>query len=405
LVRRLLRWFSQDARDLPWRRTLDPYAIWISEIMLQQTQVKTVIPYWTRWMRALPNVRALARATPERVLKLWEGLGYYTRARNLHRAARLLVGEHRATFPRQFQDVLNLPGVGRYTAGAICSIAFNQAVPVLDGNVIRVLARVFEIHAEPRSAATQVRLWRLAEALVVQAAAEPADYRSPRAGRCAGNCSLLNQALMELGAVICTPRQPKCTVCPLRQRCQAFRSGCAAQLPRAPGHRSAVTRRMAAFVAEQRGRYLVRQRPAGAINGRLWEFPNMDVVGERFDALEAARCCLGDQPADLSPLCTIRHAITSSRITLHAFRARLPHRRISSVPGARWLALSELRRLAFTGAHRKILARIVAELVPGWSGQPPTLGTRKPRAGISRRGAVKVNGGRKPQPKNTLATS
>src|ERR1017187_9768575 len=162
MVQDLLAWFALSARDLPWRRTLDPYAIWVSEIMLQQTQVKTVLAYWKRWMRALPNLTALARAKPERLHKLWEGLGYYTRVRNLHGAAQCIRREHGGKFPQDFDEVLALPGIGPYTAGAICSIAFNQPKPILDGNVIRVLARLFGIAGDPREPKTNARLWQIA---------------------------------------------------------------------------------------------------------------------------------------------------------------------------------------------------------------------------------------------------
>ena len=170
IVRELLAWFGRCARDLPWRRTRDPYAVWVSEIMLQQTQVKTVWPYWERWMRALPTIGALAEARPVRIHKLWEGLGYYTRVRNMQRAAQVIVGQHGGRFPEDFDAVLALPGIGRYTAGAICSIAFNQAKPVLDGNVIRVLTRLFGVGGDPRAKATNARLWALAEELVQCAA-------------------------------------------------------------------------------------------------------------------------------------------------------------------------------------------------------------------------------------------
>ena len=166
LVPLLLAWFSQNARDLPWRRTRDPYAIWVSEIMLQQTQVKTVLPYWNRWMRELPTIRSLANASPERIHKLWEGLGYYTRVRNMQRAARVIVEKRGGRFPEKFDDVLALPGVGRYTAGAICSIAFNQPAAALDGNVIRVLTRIFGVSNSPREKQTNALLWQLAESLV-----------------------------------------------------------------------------------------------------------------------------------------------------------------------------------------------------------------------------------------------
>src|SRR3974390_1560339 len=169
IVKSLLEWFSKNARDLPWRKTTDPYCIWVSEIMLQQTQVKTVLPYWERWMKAVPDIRALARAKPEKLHKLWEGLGYYTRVRNMHKAAQEIVTNYSARFPHTFDDVLALPGIGRYTAGAICSIAFNQAKPILDGNVIRVLTRLYGIGGNPREPKTNAKLWSLAEQLVLQA--------------------------------------------------------------------------------------------------------------------------------------------------------------------------------------------------------------------------------------------
>ena len=200
LQRRLLAWYRRHQRDLPWRRTRDPYAIWVSEIMLQQTQVATAIPYYERFLRRFPHVRALARAPMERVLKSWEGLGYYSRARNLRRAAQIVLAEHGGRLPEEPEALRKLPGIGRYTAGAISSIAFDRDEPVLDGNVIRVLCRVFLIRANPKSARTQKRLWKLAEELLP-----------------AGHASFFNQALMDLGATICMPSHPHCDRCPLRQ--------------------------------------------------------------------------------------------------------------------------------------------------------------------------------------------
>ena len=405
LVRRLLKWFSLNARDLPWRRTGDPYAIWVSEIMLHQTQVKTVIPYWERWMRELPGVQALAHAKPERVLKLWEGLGYYTRARNLHMAARFLAAHRRAQFPREFSEVLALPGVGRYTAGAICSIAFNQPTPVLDGNVTRVLARLFEIDADPREGATQAVLWRFAETLVTQAAAEATDYRSARTRHCAGNCSLLNQSLMEFGAVICTPRQPRCSACPLRAHCLAFKAGRVAELPRVRPRDSVTARHFLAVVAGHRGHFLVRQRPAGTINGQLWEFPALEVDGRRLSPQQSALALLGTMPDRLSPLCTVRHTITSSRITLHAFSAKLRSRRVVQGSAGRWLTLRELARLPFPSAHRQVLEHLASQLRSTVRPRRRAAKTKEPRAGLRQRGAVEDRSRKRSQPKKTLATS
>ena len=346
LIRPLVAWFRQSARDLPWRRTRDPYAIWISEVMLQQTQVNTVIPYWRRWMRALPTVRSLARARTDKILKLWEGLGYYTRARNLQKAARLIVEKHGGRFPEIFDAALALPGIGRYTAGAICSIAFDQPTAVLDGNVMRVFTRLFGIGENPREPKTNTRLWALAETMV-QSAASLSPTQEP-------TCSHLNQALMELGAVICTPRQPKCHLCPLRKHCVAFRENRTDQFPN-PGLRIAPTRRrFAAFVVERRGRFLVRRRPAGAVNARLWEFPNAEVDRRQPNVQQLANNLFGSRPLLIQPLHQVRHTITRYRITLDVFRVEFADRLPAAVPQGRWCSLAEVRQRAFPSAHRQI---------------------------------------------------
>ena len=311
IVNRLLRWFTANARDLPWRRTLDPYAIWVSEIMLQQTQVSTVIPYWERWMRELPDIQSLARAPEQKVLKLWEGLGYYTRARNLHRAAKALNGD---PFPRKFEDVLALPGIGRYTAGAICSIVFNQATPILDGNVRRVLSRIF---------ATNEDLWKIAEDLVGKT----------------HSCGALNQALMELGAIICTPREPRCRECPVMNQCLARKSGRIDEFPAKPARAAVTHRRFAVFVYRHKGRYLVRQRPDDVVNARLWEFPNVELNGE--PSPKGAR------------LCAFQHTITRYRIAVEAF---LLEQKPKSA--GKWFPLAQLDQLPFSSAHRKILVAL-----------------------------------------------
>src|SRR5438105_1972274 len=214
IVRELLRWFGEHARDLPWRRTRDPYAIWVSEIMLQQTQVKTVLPYWDRWMRALPTIETLAKARPRTIHKLWEGLGYYTRVRNMQKAARLICDAHGGKFPETFEEILALPGIGRYTAGAICSIGFNQPTPILDGNVVRVLSRVFGINGNSREKLTNKRLWRIAGELVQQAAELKGNLPRFRV-HATRRCSHFNQSLMELGALVCRPKEPQCLLCPI----------------------------------------------------------------------------------------------------------------------------------------------------------------------------------------------
>lgn len=363
IVRSLLAWFALNARDLPWRRTRDPYAIWVSEIMLQQTQVKTVLAYWRRWMRALPNLAALARAKPERLHKLWEGLGYYTRVRNMQRAAEYIREEYGGKFPQNFDEVLALPGIGPYTAGAICSIAFNQPKPILDGNVIRVLTRLYGITGDPRGQETNGRLWRIAEELVLQAGktcvrATASVHATRNTQQDARPCSQFNQSLMELGALICTPRAPRCSACPLAKHCVAYLQDRALELP-SPGRRVRSTpRRFAAFVAQRRGRLFVRQRPTGIVNAHLWEFPNVELSPEDADLKRAARRALGIRPKELEPLGTVRHSITRYRITLEAYRVVGGHADPTRAGKGRWLDRNRLNQLAFTSAHRQILRRL-----------------------------------------------
>ena len=360
LVPALLAWFSTNARDLPWRRTRDPYAIWVSEIMLQQTQVKTVIPFWERWLRELPTIQSLAKASPEKIHKLWEGLGYYTRVRNMQKAAQQIIATHDGKFPRDFAAVLALPGIGRYTAGAICSIAFNQPAPILDGNVIRVLTRLFGIAGDPREKKTNAQLWQLAGQLVVHATSFP-----PRAQSLTPRASFLNQSLMELGALICTPRNPQCEICPVKKLCVAFREQRVTELPNLGKRAAATQRRFAAFIVERGGKFLARQRPSGVVNAHLWEFPNEEIDSPNASAQFRVQ-------GNGKPFCTVRHSITRYRITLEAFHAKLSEGQVTRVPNQKksgthvthpseaWHSLHELEQLAFTAAHRKILEHLRA---------------------------------------------
>jgi A/G-specific adenine glycosylase len=338
LARKWIRWFDLYARDLPWRRTRDPYAVWISEIMLQQTQVKTVIPYYERWMRTLPTIADFARARPERVLKLWEGLGYYRRVRLAQAAARLIMEKHSGRFPESFDEVLALPGVGRYTAGAICSIAFNQPAPILDGNVIRVLCRLFGVAGDPRSKSVNSKLWLAAQELV----------------SASGDPSHLNQGMMELGALICLPRQPKCPACPLRRDCFAWRNKQVESLP-TPAPRAVVTqRRFIALVVRDGKRLLVSRRPAGVVNAGLWEFPNFEVA---VDEKNIKAMVAPFRLAEPVPFLGVRHSITRYRILLEAYRAGLPAGSSYAKTGAVWKSAVEMNRLPFTSAHRKVMLR------------------------------------------------
>lgn len=345
LVRALLAWFSANARDLPWRRTRDPYAIWVSEIMLQQTQVVTVIPYWRRWMRDLPTLRSVAKAKPAKLRKLWEGLGYYTRVRNLQRAARQIIEQHDGKFPENFDDILALPGIGRYTAGAIASIAFNQPRPILDGNVMRVLARLFAIRSNVRQRQAKAQLWQLAAELVSHASRITHDG-SP--------CSALNQSLMDLGAVICAPRRPRCDACPLARLCVGRRLSFAEKLPNNSKPARSKARRVAAFLVSRRGRVLARQRAAGVVNAHFWELPNVELRGKRQNLARCARETLGIEPRATQPLCVVSHNITRYRIRVEVFAGKL----LRPLPKARWLSPAALRGNAFTGLDRKILRRL-----------------------------------------------
>ena len=365
LVPPLLAWFAHQARDLPWRHTRDPYAVWIAEVMLQQTQVATVVPYWERWQRALPDVAALARAPLERVLKLWEGLGSSTRARQRHRAARQICREHAGVFPRDFAAVLGLPGIGRYTAGAICSLAFNQPTPVLDGNVTRVLTRVFGIRDLVTRAPTQRRLWALAETLVRAAArgadavpaADTPDWRARRVAECP--CGALNEALMELGATVCTPRQPRCEACPLAPWCVARERGWTARLPRQARRPAARRRRVLVFVGARRGRWLVWRRPDHGVNAGLWEFPSLEVAAGAAPRA-AARRLFGAGVAAARPWLKLRHSITTSRIAVEVFRVDFASPGPVRGPDARWVSRRGLAALAFTAVHRRVADRLLA---------------------------------------------
>ena len=356
LVPLLLDWFAANARDLPWRRTLDPYAVWISEVMLQQTQVKTVIPYWERWLGEFPDIRSLAKAPEERVLKLWEGLGYYSRARNLQKAAKLLADTRGGRFPDTADAMMDLPGIGRYTAGAIASIAFDRPSPILDGNVVRVLTRIHGLPGDPKGKDLNGRLWQLAEALVVEASGLP--RRRSGAIRSAGPCSMLNQSLMELGATVCAPRTPRCAVCPVAVHCIAGRSGRAEEFPQAKARAAATERRFVVVVPSRGKKVLVRQRPAGGVNGGLWEFPNEELADLRADARSAAAAWLGFQPDTFIALQPVKHTITRYRITVDVFRVEVGTKKLPAGIGTTWAGPDELERLAFTSAHRRIARQL-----------------------------------------------
>jgi A/G-specific adenine glycosylase len=319
--------------------------------------VRTVIPFWNRWLRELPTIEAAAKAPSEKIHKLWEGLGYYTRVRNLQKAAQVILEKHGGKFPEKFDDVLALPGIGRYTAGAICSIAFNQPTAILDGNVIRVLTRIFGIAENPKEKQTNAKLWKIAEELVSHAKTQKRkgkklSHRAFAPLREDDSCSHLNQSLMELGALVCTPRNPQCLICPVKQLCVAFKENRTEELPNLGKRSAATARTFFAFVIERDGKFFVQQRPIGIVNAHLWEFPNFETNDEKKDAKQIFDSAFAFKPAKFQPLCTIKYSITRYRMTLEAFHVRLKKspKKLAGV----WLSPEEFDSIAFSSAHKKL---------------------------------------------------
>ncbi|HEX4512340.1 MAG TPA: A/G-specific adenine glycosylase [Polyangiaceae bacterium] len=345
----LLAWYRKYRRDLPWRRTQDPYAVWVSEMMLQQTQVATVRDYYERWMKRFPTVAALARSDEDDVLHAWQGLGYYSRARNLRNGARAVVTEHGGRVPSTVEALRALPGIGPYSAGAIASIAYGVRAALVDGNVVRVLCRLFGLRGDPSRGPLKNDLWRLAERLVPEDA--PGDF---------------NQALMELGATTCTPRSPNCDACPLSRECVAHRDGTVRELPELPKRDAPVTVARAAAVVWRRGRVLVIQVPDDAARWRgMWQFPNTDVLPDETTAHAAERALREavalDSRAGERAL-SVRHTVTRYRITLDVHPCTSTKGTLRAV-GCRafsWAVPAELDALAMPAAHRRIAKTLSA---------------------------------------------
>jgi A/G-specific adenine glycosylase len=340
LRRRLLAWYDANRRDLPWRRTRDPYAIWISEAMLQQTRVETVIPYWERFLARFPDAAALAGADLDDVLGAWAGLGYYSRARNLHAAAREIVARHAGRLPDDPDALRALPGIGRYTAGAIASIAFDRPEPVVDGNVRRVLARFGREDGE-------AALWEAAARLA--SGTRPGD---------------LNQALMELGATLCAARAPRCEACPLAGGCAARRAGDVEAFPRRAPRRAVPRVESAAAWLERDDLVLAVRRPARGLLGGLWELPGGELAdGERPAAglRERLRASVGLSVGRLEPVGCVEHALTHRFLRVHVYRGRAPRGRVRlNGPSAhRWLPPEQLVELPQAVLTRKALALLL----------------------------------------------
>ena len=353
---RLLAWYRDNKRTLPWRvPNPDPYVVWVSEIMLQQTRVETVIPYFEKWMRLFPDVRALANASEHDVLNAWEGLGYYSRARNLHKAAKIVVYEHAGLLPRDLLVLRKLPGIGRYTLGAIASMAFGMDVPALDGNIRRVYARLFDISEPADLPVGEKILWQLAEDHLPKGQA--GDY---------------NQALMDLGATICLPKKPRCLICPLMKVCKARKNGTQEQRPVLKPRKDVPEYVHAAGVIINNGEVLLAQRPSKGLLGGMWEFPNGRV--NENPAKELAKVLktgyslkVRVEPGELrgkrhpderktKELGIVRHAYTHFKVTVHAFHCEL----LSEPNDAnlKWIALDELVDYPMGKIDRQIAQKV-----------------------------------------------
>jgi A/G-specific adenine glycosylase len=361
--KQLLAWYLQFRRDLPWRGTQDPFRVWLSEIMLQQTRVTAVIPYYEKFLQRFPDVRTLAEAPQEEVLRLWSGLGYYSRARNLQRAAQQIVakkgGERSGEFPRKLDEALALPGIGAYTAAAILSIAYGEKLAVLDGNVARVLARLGAIRGDLRALGRWQGLQQMADSLLDRGS--PGDW---------------NQAMMELGATVCTPRAPQCLLCPVASSCEGRKLGIAGMLPEKRKKREPVTVTLAAAIFfDARGRTLLLAPPkkdegsdsAAAADhvptlvSKLWHFPTISVnENPAEELLHSLRQLPGgnDQTVELQPLAIVRHAVTYRDITILPFL--IPLGKLPRIASAKSLPLADLSSLPISSLTRKVAASALA---------------------------------------------
>jgi A/G-specific adenine glycosylase len=345
----LLDWYDDHKRQMPWRETDDPYAIWVSEIMLQQTRVDTVRAYYRRFLEAFPTVEDLAAADRDEVLKLWEGLGYYSRARYLHEAAAQVVEEHDGQVPETMDAIRDLKGIGPYTAAAVLSIAYQKPHAVLDGNVARLLTRIYAVDDDSTSSTTKRHLRRLANELLNRE--RPADF---------------NQAMMELGSTVCTPTSPDCDACPVSTVCRAHAEGDEERYPITPDAKPVPHYDIAvALIFDDDGRLLIQRRPDEGQLAGLWEFPGGKYEEDADDSMEAAcrreiREELGVDIDIEEPFYTLKHAYTHFKITLHAFRCRIT----DGAPTARedqpmtWVTLDELEDYAFPRANGKLIEEL-----------------------------------------------
>jgi A/G-specific adenine glycosylase len=341
---KLLRWFEKNGRDLPWRKTRDPYAIWVSEIMLQQTQVTTVIPYYQKFIKSFPTIHHLAKSDLSKVLKVWEGLGYYSRARNLHRASQIVLTRFHGKIPETLKDLLDLPGIGRSTAGSILSFAFHKDAPILDGNAKRVLSRLFAVSSNPVKSKTEGLLWQISESLI------PKGFSNP-----------FNQALMDLGSMLCTPKDPQCPRCPLHRFCKGRASGEPERFPTKSIKKKIPHIEGISAVIEENGKVLLKQRPPKGLLGGLWEFPNWRIKGKKIQKQQLKNQM--DREVGLSinvkeSIGTFHQTYSHFKLTLHVFHCQ----HLNGKGKGKWVLIRNLALYPMSRIHRRIAEMIVGEI-------------------------------------------
>lgn len=347
--RKLVAWFEENGRDLPWRKDYDPYHVWISEIMLQQTQMERGVAYFTRWMDRFASPEDIVNASEEEVLNLWEGLGYYSRAMNIRRAADVICQEHAGRIPDDVDALRALPGIGPYTAAAISSIAYNHPVPVVDANVERVMARLFDIDDPPKQAAIARRIRELAASIMP-----------------AGQARDFNQAVMELGALVCLPKKPRCSACPVSECCQAHALDIVLERPVPKKAATYIPIDVATGVLIHQGRIFIQKRPVTGVWANLWEFPGGSVESGETPAQAVVREYAEETEfslANVQPITVVRHGYTKYRVSLHCFYCGLNGDDVTPVLHAaqeyRWVRPERLRDFAFPAGHRKLIGQIL----------------------------------------------
>lgn len=340
ISKKLLKWYKKEGRVLPWRTTFTPYPVWLSEIMLQQTQVDTVIPYYRRFLETFPTIYSLAKASSDQVLKQWEGLGYYSRARNLHRSAQIIVERFSGTFPDQIEELMMLPGIGRSTAGAILSLAYNLPFPILDGNVRRVLSRLFALRFEPGKELDRI-LWNSSESLVPKK-----EARS------------FNSALMDLGATLCKPKEPLCGSCPLKISCIGFEKNLQKTLPLKKKRAKIPVRFNSALVIWKNDRVFIRKRDEKGLLGGLWEFPGEWINAPPVQNQErppGRLLKLGFKWTTEEFFLRLNHTFTHFKMELYAYQAEYRSGKVWQAENHRWVTLDEIEAFPFSATDKKII--------------------------------------------------